>query len=118
MLRQIIFSATNILGDKQTDMAVVLRAHPVHGLIVSVCLNFSSEHELLTSLRINICVKKQCCFVYILHSREDNEFADVTLSCEDNKQNEAHRVMLSITSDFFRNLIVTNNHPHDKDIIW
>ena len=102
MLRQIILSATNILCDKHTDMAVVLQAETVHFLIVSVCYNTSSEHELLTSLHINICVKKQCCFVTILHSREDNEFADVTLSCEDNKHNEAHRLMLSITSDFFQ----------------
>ena len=33
--------------------------------------------------------------------REDNDFADVTLACEDGKQFEAHKVILATSSPFF-----------------
>ena len=44
--------------------------------------------------------------------REDNEFADVTLACEDGQQIEAHKVILAASSPFFRNLLKRNKHPH------
>ena len=37
--------------------------------------------------------------------REDNEFADVTLACEDGQQIEAHKVILAASSPFFQNLL-------------
>ena len=33
--------------------------------------------------------------------RNDKEFADVTLACEDDLQTEAHRVILAASSPFF-----------------
>ena len=33
--------------------------------------------------------------------REDNDFADVTLACEDGQQVEAHKVILAASSPFF-----------------
>ena len=33
--------------------------------------------------------------------REDNDFADVTLACEDGQQVEAHKVILASSSPFF-----------------
>ena len=44
--------------------------------------------------------------------RKDNDFADVTLACEDGKQVEAHKVVLATLSPFFENLLKRNKHPH------
>jgi len=44
--------------------------------------------------------------------REDREFADVTLACEDGQQVEAHKVILASSSPFFLNLLIRNKHPH------
>ena len=43
---------------------------------------------------------------------EDFDFVDVTLACEDNYQIEAHKVVLSASSPFFRNILKKNKHPH------
>ena len=44
--------------------------------------------------------------------REDNEFADVTLACEDGQQIEAHKVILAASCSFFKSLLQRNKHPH------
>ena len=44
--------------------------------------------------------------------REDNDFADVTLACEDGQQVEAHKVILAASSPFFQKLLERNRHPH------
>ena len=44
--------------------------------------------------------------------REDNDFTDVTLACEDGKQVEAHKVILSSSSPFFQNILKRNQHTH------
>ena len=44
--------------------------------------------------------------------REDNDFADMTLACEDGQQVEAHKVILAASSPFFQNLLGRNKHPH------
>merc|ERR1712129_516461 len=44
--------------------------------------------------------------------REDREFADVTLACEDGQQIEAHKVILASSSPFFLKLLRRNKHPH------
>ena len=44
--------------------------------------------------------------------REDSDFADVTLACEDGKQIEAHKVILAASSPFFQKLLGRNKHPH------
>jgi len=44
--------------------------------------------------------------------REDGEFADVTLACEDGQQMEAHKVILASSSPFFLNLLRRNKHSH------
>ena len=44
--------------------------------------------------------------------REDKDFADVTLACEDGQQVEAHKVILASSSPFFQNLLKKNKHPH------
>ena len=44
--------------------------------------------------------------------REDNDFADMTLACEDGQQVEAHKVILAASSPFFRKLLGRNKHPH------
>ena len=44
--------------------------------------------------------------------REDNDFTDVTLACEDGQQVEAHKVILAASSPFFQKLFARNKHPH------
>ena len=44
--------------------------------------------------------------------REANEFADVTLACEDGEQIEAHKVILAASSPFFQNLLRKNKHVY------
>ena len=44
--------------------------------------------------------------------REANDFADVTLVCEDGRQVEAHKVILAASSPFFQKLLGRNKHPH------
>ena len=44
--------------------------------------------------------------------RDDRDFADVTLACEDGKQMEAHKVILAFSSPVFKNLLQKNKHEH------
>ena len=48
--------------------------------------------------------------------REDNEFADVTLACEDGQQIEAHKVILATSSPFFQNLLKKKTASSPIDI--
>jgi hypothetical protein len=43
--------------------------------------------------------------------REDKDFFDITLSCDD-EQIQAHKVILSACSPFFRNVLRCNPHQH------
>ena len=44
--------------------------------------------------------------------RKDEDFADVTLVCEDGPQIQVHKVILSSASPFFKELLKRNKHPH------
>ena len=44
--------------------------------------------------------------------RNDQDFADVTLACEDGTQIETHKVLLASLSPFFMELLKKNKHPH------
>ena len=44
--------------------------------------------------------------------REDKEFTDVTLACEDGQQIEAHKVILAASSPFFEEIFQKCKHPH------
>ena len=44
--------------------------------------------------------------------RQDKEFTDVTLACEDGHQVEAHKLVLIASSPFFQNILRKNKHPH------
>ena len=44
--------------------------------------------------------------------KNSNDFADVTLACEEGHQVEAHKVILGAASPFFQNLLLRNNHTH------
>jgi len=47
--------------------------------------------------------------------REENDFFDVTIACEDN-QIQAHKVILSACSTFFRNIL--RRHPHQHPLLY
>ena len=44
--------------------------------------------------------------------RDDKDFTDVTLACEDGQQGEAHKAVLIASSPFFLNILKRNKHPH------
>ena len=44
--------------------------------------------------------------------RENNDFTDVTLACEDGQHVEAHKVICAASSPFFQKLLRRNKHPH------
>ena len=44
--------------------------------------------------------------------REDKDFSDVTLACEDGEQFDAHKVILVASSPFFQHLLKINRHAH------
>ena len=44
--------------------------------------------------------------------RDDKDFTDLTLACEDGQQIEAHKMVLIASSPFFQNLLKKNKHPH------
>ena len=44
--------------------------------------------------------------------RDDKEFSDVTLACEDGYQMEAHKVILAASSPVFQDLLRKIKHPH------
>ena len=44
--------------------------------------------------------------------RDDKEFTDVTLACEDGQHMEAHKVILAASSPFFEKVFRRNKHPH------
>lgn len=43
---------------------------------------------------------------------EDKNFSDVTLACADQRQINAHKIILSSGSHFFKNILLQNPHPH------
>ena len=44
--------------------------------------------------------------------RNDLDFADVTLACEDGTQIEAHKFVLASSGPFFMEILKRNKHPH------
>ena len=44
--------------------------------------------------------------------RNDQDFADVTLVCEDGEQIETHKVVLASSSPFFMEILKKKKHPH------
>ena len=44
--------------------------------------------------------------------RNEDDFFDVTLVAEDQKQMMAHKIILSSCSDYFKNILKTNKHSH------
>ena len=44
--------------------------------------------------------------------RNDQDFLDVTLACEDDEQLQAHKVVLSACSLVFKNILKKNTHSH------
>ena len=50
--------------------------------------------------------------------REDKEFTDVTLACEDGQQIEAHKVILAPSSPFFQNLLNKKVKKHYHPLIY
>ena len=50
--------------------------------------------------------------------RQDKDFTDVTLACEDGQQIEAHKVILAASSPFFQNLLNKNTKKHHHPLVY
>ena len=48
--------------------------------------------------------------------RQDRDFADVTLACEDGQKIEAHKVILASSSPFFKNLLKKEQTSSSADL--
>ena len=44
--------------------------------------------------------------------RNNEDFADVTLACEDGEEVRAHKIILAASSQFFQKLLGKNKHAH------
>ena len=44
--------------------------------------------------------------------RNDKDFSDVTLACEDGTKIETHKIILASSSPFFMEILKENKHPH------
>ena len=44
--------------------------------------------------------------------RNNTEFTNVTLACEDGQEIEAHKVILAASSPFFEKILLKSKHPH------
>ena len=44
--------------------------------------------------------------------RKEDDFFDVTLVADDQKQMMAHKIILSSCSEYFKNILKTNKHSH------
>ena len=63
-----------------------------------LCLQWNDFHENIKSAFENL--------------KQDIDFKDVTLVCEDGQQVEAHKVILASSSPFFLKLLARNKHHH------
>ena len=50
--------------------------------------------------------------------REDKDFCDVTLVCEDNQQIPCHRVILATSSPLLKAMIKSGQHSHPLLYFW
>ena len=62
------------------------------------CLKWNDFHSNVTKSFINL--------------RREEDFYDVTLVCDDQKQISAHKVVLSSSSEFFKYILKQNKHSH------
>ena len=49
---------------------------------------------------------------FIRSIKDDHDFSDVTLACEDGLQMDAHKMILACSSPVFQNILKTNKHAH------
>ena len=82
-------------------------------------MTIANEYKLIsmmTQFSENFCLKwndfQQNTVCSISELRNDQEFADVTLACEDGHHIDAHRIILTSCSPFFRSVLKRNNHSH------
>ena len=68
-------------------------------MLEKVCLQWNDFQENVKSIFGNL--------------REENNFTDVTLACDDGQQVEAHKVILAASSPFFKKLLGRNKHAPD-----
>ena len=89
-----------VINDKSKSELAVRVQFNVHCAIMSekLCLKWNDYQDNVNSAFASL--------------REENDFADVTLACEDGQQIEAHKVILASSSPFFQNLLKKNKHPH------
>ena len=90
-------------------------------IVILVHLLVFSQHKFKKAINLSAMSEKLCLqwndFKANVNSafgrlRDDKEFTDVTLACEDGQQVEAHKVILAASSPFFEKILQRNKHPH------
>ena len=95
LLHPLLMCIYSEIGQK---LNVFYQSCPAMSKSEKFCLNWNEYEE-------NI-VKTFC------YLREDTDFVDVTLACEDGHQMEAHKTILASSSPVFKNLLQKNKHTH------
>ena len=77
---------------------------------------FISKHIAMTTADEKLCLQwndfKENVTSAFGDLRQDKEFTDVTLVCEDGQKVEAHKLVLVASSPFFKNILTKNKHLH------
>ena len=85
------------------------RLNPLY--VAEFCLSFQKMNNICDIFRLKWVDFEQNIASAFKEIREENDFFDVTLACEDD-QIEAHKVILSACSPFFKGVLKKNPHQH------
>ena len=76
-------------------------------------MNLATEKCFLTYADFHKIIVKN-----IKKSQGNQDFCDVTLVCEDNRQIKAHKIVLSSSSSLLMNMLQSTNHTHPMLYFW
>merc|ERR1712204_27563 len=80
--------------------------------------NYIQTNHMMTSKKLKLSSETHDIFKDSTLNRlfKDQDFVDVTLACEDGQQIKGHKVVLSSSSSFFKNILLKN--PHSSPLIY
>ena len=86
------------------------------GLLLSQSLDLDLEQRFSIGMSEKLCLRwnefLENIDAALKSLRNDNDFTDVTLACEDGQQMKAHKVILAASSPFFEKILQRSKHPH------
>ena len=87
---------------------------PIWKIKIETTVHFCELSVMETSTQVTLSWKEfeQCAGKAFRGLYQDSDFTDVTLACMDDVQIKAHKVILSASSPFFKNILAKNAHSH------